>query len=288
MIAAYTASGLGPEAQSHVRLWRLPGLGGLELMRARYDGHAFARHGHETFAIGALYSGAEEIWFRDGVERVRSGGLVFIDPEVVHTGTALMGGWGYRVMYPAPAIMAELAATRGTPRFHTRISYDPRAARLLLRAHEAAETEDVLTGETMVRLALDRLLRTFGTATAGRPLRRSGRAYVAQAREILQERLIDPPGLDELARQLGVGPFTLVRSFREAYGLPPHAFLTQTRVRAARRLLRQGRPVAEVAPAVGFFDQAHLSRHFRRIVGMPPGAYRKSGKNVQAPPAAPP
>ncbi|WP_433337383.1 AraC family transcriptional regulator [Spirillospora sp. CA-294931] len=264
------------------RLWRLRAMGGLELMRAHYHRHAFARHGHETFAIGVVLSGAEEIWFREGVERVGPGGLVLIEPEVVHTGVASdANGWAYRVLYPSARVMADIAGGPGTPRFRQRLVHDREAAALVLTAHAAAETEDPLTAETLLRSALRHLLRAHGDApepVAPVP----GGGFTAQAREVLRERLTDPPGLQELAAQVGVAPFTLVRAFRAAYGLPPHAFLIQQRVRAARRLLRDGMPPAEVAPEVGFFDQAHLTRHFRRLVGVPPGAYQRPGKIVQA------
>jgi AraC-like DNA-binding protein len=63
--------------------------------------------------------------------------------------------------------------------------------------------------------------------------------------------------------------------------MPPHAWLTDARVRRARRLLDAGTAPAEAAVAVGFTDQPHLNRHFARIVGVPPGAYQRERKNVQ-------
>ncbi|WP_316043309.1 helix-turn-helix transcriptional regulator [Actinomadura sp. CNU-125] len=65
-----------------------------------------------------------------------------------------------------------------------------------------------------------------------------------------------------------------MRAFREATGLPPHAYLNQARVRAACALLDEGLRPGEVAARTGFADQAHLTRHFKRTMGVPPGAYR--------------
>jgi AraC-like DNA-binding protein len=98
---------------------------------------------------------------------------------------------------------------------------------------------------------------------------------VAQARELLNSRLADPPSLDELAAVTGLSPFTLLRAFRAETGMPPHAYLNQVRVRRARRLLDGGLAPAEVAAHTGFADQAHLTRHFKRVVGVPPGAYQR-------------
>ncbi|MCZ9340050.1 AraC family transcriptional regulator, partial [Streptomyces sp. TRM76130] len=98
---------------------------------------------------------------------------------------------------------------------------------------------------------------------------------------VLEERMADPPGLEALAVGLGTSPFALLRAFRDAYGMPPHTWLTDARVRRARRLLDAGTAPAEAAVAVGFTDQPHLNRHFTRIVGVPPGAYQRERKNVQ-------
>ncbi len=81
-----------------------------------------------------------------------------------------------------------------------------------------------------------------------------------------------------------MSPFALVRAFRAETGLPPHAYVNHLRVRLARRLLDGGVAPADVAAAAGFADQAHLTRHFKRVVGVPPRAYqrdRDGGKNVQ-------
>jgi AraC-like DNA-binding protein len=77
-----------------------------------------------------------------------------------------------------------------------------------------------------------------------------------------------------------MSPFALLRAFRGETGLPPHAYLNQLRVRLARRLLDRGVAPAEVAAEVGFADQAHLTRHFKRVMGVPPGAYQRERGTV--------
>ena len=110
-------------------------------------------------------------------------------------------------------------------------------------------------------------------AAPRRPRRAS--AAVAQTRDLLLSRLADPPSLDELSELTGLGQFALLRAFRAETGLPPHAYLNQVRVRRARRLLDRGLTPAEVAACTGFADQAHLTRHFKRVVGVPPRAYQR-------------
>jgi AraC-like DNA-binding protein len=93
-------------------------------------------------------------------------------------------------------------------------------------------------------------------------------------RELLDEHVVDGLGLDAAAELLHAHPAHLVRAFSTAYGIAPHQYLTSRRVDRARRLLLDGRAPGEVASATGFFDQSHLTRHFRKLVGVTPGRYR--------------
>lgn len=81
--------------------------------------------------------------------------------------------------------------------------------------------------------------------------------------------------------------YQLLRAFRTTMGMPPYAWLAQYRVNRARTLLESGRRPAEVANLVGFADQAHLTRWFRRVIGVTPAAYR-AGVGIRAGPGAEP
>lgn len=258
--------------------WRHPAVPGVDLMRARYVRHGFARHTHDTFAIGVVRSGVEELLIGAEKHHVPAGGVVLLNPEVVHTGRpADDEGWAYRVFYPEVDVVAE-ATGCAAPWFAEPVVHDPAAAAVVHRAHLAAESGDRLASGTLLTVAMSALWRGYGGGRRREPERGSGRP-VSRAREILHERIAEPPSLAELAAEVGLGQFPLLRAFRARYGLPPHAYLNQLRVRRACALLDAGVPVAQVAAVLGFSDQSHLSRHFRRAVGVAPGHYQR--RNVQ-------
>lgn len=262
------------------RHWRYDRLPHTDLLRARYVRHTFRLHAHDGYVFGAITGGVEEVGLPEGTERAGAGSVVMINPEVPHTARAgAPGGWAYATLYPAPdtvaAIAAETTALRGTAGFTEAVVHDPCAARLIAGVHRAAEQGDALAAGILLRVAVTRLLRRHGGPLPARTVRTAGARNAARAREILLERMTDPPTLEGLAAELGTGPFPLLRAFRERYGMPPHAWLTDARVRRARRLLEKGVTPAEAAAAVGFADQPHLGRHFSRIVGVPPGAYQR-------------
>lgn len=262
------------------RHWRYPGLPGLDLLRARYVRHSFPRHAHDGYVVCAVTSGIEEVGLRQGAVRAGHGGIIMINPEVAHTARAgAPEGWTYATLYPSSGIVAEIAdettALRGTAGFTETVAEDPRLARMITDVHRAAEAGNALAADSLLRLTVARLLRRYGGPLPARTPRSAGAHNAARARAVLDERMADPPSLEQLAQDLGTSPFALLRAFKAAYGMPPHAWLTDARVRRARALLEAGHPPADTAVAVGFTDQPHLNRHFTRIVGVPPGAYRK-------------
>jgi AraC-like DNA-binding protein len=95
---------------------------------------------------------------------------------------------------------------------------------------------------------------------------------------LLDERVVDGVSLEEAGRLLYAHPAHLIRAFSGAYGIAPHQYLMSRRVGRARRLLLDGVPPGEVATVTGFYDQAHLTRHFKRLVGVTPGPYRSRAR----------
>ncbi|MFE4022059.1 AraC family transcriptional regulator [Streptomyces sp. NPDC059101] len=270
-----------PQARGEwARHWSCPGLPGLDLLRARYVRHSFPRHAHDGYVICVVTSGIEAVGLRDGVVRAGRGGIVMINPEVPHSARAgAPEGWTYATLYPSAELVAAVAGEttglRGTAGFVRTVADEPGIGRLIAGIHRAAEAGNALAADSLLRIALARLLRGHGGPLPSRTPRTAGTRTAARARAVLEERMADPPTLEELARELEASPFALLRAFRAAYGMPPHTWLTDARVRRARRLLEADTPPAETAVAVGFTDQPHLNRHFTRIVGVPPGAYRR-------------
>ncbi len=267
----------------HARYWQHGAVPGVDLLRARFVTHRYGRHAHETYTVAVIESGVEEFDYGGTLLRAGAGAVALLNPEVVHTGQAgVPGGWSYRVLYPAVSLMAgiarDLGAPGGTPMFPETLIDDARSARLLRAAHLAAEHGDRLASSSLLRTALAGILSAHASlAGAGDPppRPRNSAAVIRAVQDALADRIADPPTLDELAAAAGMSPFALLRAFRDATGLPPHAYLNQLRVRLARRLLDAGLPPADVAAEAGFADQPHLTRHFKRVVGVPPGAYQR-------------
>jgi AraC family transcriptional regulator len=118
-----------------------------------------------------------------------------------------------------------------------------------------------------------RLIITESCERSSSPRFPADHAGVGRARDYLHAHFGEPVRLDELAVIAGVGRFHLARAFGRAFGLPPHAYQNQLRIAAARTQIQHGTPPSRID--VGFADQAHLTRHFKRTFGITPGQYAR-------------
>jgi AraC family transcriptional regulator len=98
--------------------------------------------------------------------------------------------------------------------------------------------------------------------------------------EYIEEHLDGCPTLAEMAAVVGLNPYHFARQFKAATGLPPHQYVIARRVERARQLLHAGTglSLAEVAAQAGFSDQSRFSHHFKGVVGVTPGQFRRSAR----------
>ena len=93
-------------------------------------------------------------------------------------------------------------------------------------------------------------------------------------RDLLHDGFNRTLSLDVLAERARLNKFHALRLFKRAIGIPPHEYQRRLRVAHATRMLRAGQRIADVACAVGFCDQSHLSRALRQVTFITPGQYK--------------
>jgi len=143
---------------------------------------------------------------------------------------------------------------------------DPRAAPF----HRLLDAVQAGAARLALEVALAEAIAALATISAARP---DHSRPVRRAIDYIRARLAEPFTLDELAGFADLDKFHLCRAFRAQVGMPPHAYATHLRVARAKQLLLAGTRASELAPLVGFYDQAQLTRHFRRLVGTTPARF---------------
>lgn len=118
----------------------------------------------------------------------------------------------------------------------------------------------------------DRIRRALGEPVSSEPACSSGE-LAERLRALLDARPFEALTLAQAARQLDARPTELARAFSATFGIAPHAYVLGRRLEAARERILDGQALADVAAEVGFADQAHLTRRFRRFLGTTPGRF---------------
>lgn len=262
---------------------------GIEVIRAHFEGHAYDPHWHDSYLIGFTEQGVQQFHCRRALFSSVPGQTFFLEPGDIHDGHApAPGGFTYSTLYLEPAWLeralpalfeqAPVDCLPGVPRTQPD---DPGLLPCIANALQALSNNE----PRMVRdAALDALLERISRSLHWRQ-RLPGNPQIAsvalRARDYLHAHFHENIGLDELARACGVDRFRLSRAFKAAFGIAPHGYLIQLRLVRARRLLALGTAPADVASDLGFADQSHLGRWFRRANGLTPGAYRSLCTKLQ-------
>jgi AraC-like DNA-binding protein len=267
---------------SSIKVWRMTDLHDAEMLKGTYVQHTYPWHSHEEISLGLVLEGAIDLRTRSRQGIAKAGSFTLINAEEAHCGTPVNGGgWRCRTIHINPQMVQNTVADLRRYSPASSIAFlgptfdDPDAARELLELHRRSESAaSALERQSWLVTLIARLLLRHSEAAIAIPAREREPRAVELARSYLVENLGDKVTLDELAATSGIPPFRLLRAFQQAIGLTPHAYQTQTRIRAASRMLRAQHPLADIAVVTGFADQAHLTHTFKAIMGMTPGQYR--------------
>jgi AraC-like DNA-binding protein len=254
-----------------------PSSPGIARIAARIHGQAYAPHRHDTYSLGITLHGVQTFSYR-GVSRVSlPGQILVLHPDEVHDGAAgTDAGLVYRMLYLEPALLRDALGSSfsGLPFLSEPVIDDPRfRAALSTPLEDLASPVDDLLRDQFTAATADALTRH-----AGLPARRAGPVdtrAIERARAFLSENLARPVSSQEIEAVSGLDRFSLARQFRALSGTSPHRYLTMRRLDRARTLIAGGDTLSDVAVSVGFSDQSHLNRQFKKAFGLTPGAWAR-------------
>jgi AraC family transcriptional regulator len=144
---------------------------------------------------------------------------------------------------------------------------------------EAGEISNYLLIDSLKTALTIHLLQKYSTAKPKPAKANNGlsEAKLQQVTEYINEHLAQDLKLNEIAAIAQLSPYHFSRLFKESMGITLHQYILQRRVEKAKYLLQYSQlSISEVATKVGFFDQSHLTRYFKQIVGVTPKQFLKA------------
>ncbi|MBY9068294.1 AraC family transcriptional regulator [Hyphomonas sp. WL0036] len=258
--------------------WFVEAPGDIHRIEACLTGAAYAPHRHDTYTIGITLSGIQSFTYRGAERASYPGQAVILHPDEKHDGRAGDdAAFRYRAAYISPADIQEALNGRALPFVEGGVSIDARlqrSATALLGDYERPlsrlEYQDGL---------YDLAIALQAAAGAGVVIKRVNREAAAGARDYIEANLSSGFSLEDLEHATGHCRWQLSRDFRAMFGTSPYRYLILRRLDLARRMMRDGGTIAEIAHECGFSDQSHFGRAFKQAFGLTPKTWLGSVRN---------
>jgi AraC-like DNA-binding protein/mannose-6-phosphate isomerase-like protein (cupin superfamily) len=260
------------------RCWRMVAVPDVVLFHGHHA-HEFMPHMHDVATVILVTEGIVEIEIEGLHYRVEAGGLVTIGAWQVHSARPIDSrGWEMRSMHLPVGLLPALDDAGSQVRSATSPprpwATEQSQAGLFLDMHrsseEAGHEEHQVARLRAFAESLPASLEARVTPSTDRP---DPDARLSRARELIEKTVFENVPMDGIAEEVGLSTFTLIRRFKSDYGMSPHAWRMQARANAAAKCLRDKVPLSDAAGSCGFFDQAHMSRVFKKVFGVTPGQY---------------
>lgn len=267
------------DPNERLAFFRPASLPGTEVMAAYQSSQPWHMF-HERYAFCVCRTAASGVRYRGKDDFVNGGSVLVREPGETHYNTFVAKPAEFKTLFIEPTLFAEAARDLGRAgglHFSPEpITQDPYLFRALDRlcASIVAGSEG-LELQSLFATAVAAIALHAGREAAAAELRNSKLA-VERAKAYLKERFNESVSLDELAAVSGVSRFHLVHAFTKEIGLPPHAYQMHIRVERARGLLQRGISATGAAASVGFADQSHFTRFFKRIMRVTPSDYARA------------
>jgi len=241
---------------------------------------SYPRHTHDQFGLGVVTDGRHASWSGVGHVEAGPGDFICVNPGEVHDGHGVAGRRrSWRILYFEPRVVAEIRgdiAERPTADyvFESPVFIQPELREHFDRAYALVAESKSRGAHLEAETRLVELFARLTPKSLSRTSRVSCKPEIRRAKHLIDESPELPWSLSDMARAVDLSRFQLIRGFAQEVGLTPHSYIVQRRLELAKRLMRAGRALADVALTTGFSDQSHLTRTFARQYGVTPHQYR--------------
>jgi AraC-like DNA-binding protein len=257
--------------------WTDKNFPGISFLKADFRNLQYAPHVHNELVIAITEKGAGKSVTKRGADTSTSGQLLVYNPHEPHEGGAVKGfGWQYRAFYIGNTAIDYFSSMLFDGKvqatyFMNNCIQDKELSLAMHRAHSIFEvSKDLVERQSALLEVLAVLYARYGEPRFKPMVTGNEVVPVKAAMDFMRNNYALSISMADLASVAKLSEFHFMRVFHKHTGLTSHAYLTQIRLEASRRLLLTGLSSADTATSVGFFDQSHLVRHFKRVYGITP------------------
>lgn len=248
---------------------KLPILDGLELLYAKHHTLTFPFHTHSTFNISLVLEQTFSTKLCSRFLQAPAGTIVVTNPDEVHSTVCdNKTGSSFFTFYVSPDVITRLNDKQSVF-FENKIIVDPELFQQLLTLSQNFNILGVCMEKGLLK-ALKRLVKKHSVETF------EAKKNSAHFRKFLDEEVFENFSLEKAANRFGLDKFKFLRLFKYETGLTPNNYIILKRIEKCKELLQKENDLLDIAIETGFYDATHLCRHFKKITGITPIAYRNA------------
>lgn len=244
----------------------------------------FPSHFHEYYVIGFIEEGQRSLVCKGEEYIINPGDLLLFNPYDTHSCEQIDGKTlDYRCINVTPEIMKkvvlEINGRECLPCFNQNVLYKSELVDYLRELHlKISQDESELIKEELFLYLLDELIQKHSDLPTIPPASESTQEIkaVCSYLKVNYTKMITLNDLSAISRW---SKYHLLRTFTKKMGISPNSYLETIRVNHAKKLLEQGVKPLEVTFLTGFSDQSHLTKFFKRQVGLTPKQYMRIFEN---------
>lgn len=255
----------------------------MELSRARFTSFAFEKHVHLDYHIGVVSHGAQQYLHKGQHYQLTPNCLSTLNPDESHNGQSIdPSGYCAHVMSLPVNFINDIATElkQKSLFFNAPIAEDLQLRQQFLLLHqlltEQQHSVSSLQTETLLTAFITELFCRYAAITGETTsTTKLSLTQMDMIKQQLHEQLHGNIELASLANSIDLSKFQFLRQFKSATGMTPHAYLTRLRLEYAKKALIRGNTAIDTAYLVGFFDQSHFNKAFKRAFLTTPAQFQR-------------
>ena len=241
--------------------------GTVELKRGNRAYQNYKNHMHQELSIGIISEGSTTVMFPEETVKFVKGDGIIIPPKLSHMCSPdNIDRWCFDMLYINPSFYSDV------------MTFDK-----VLKVIDTSPIETFLDcldspyDTSYIEEQLVELLEgLYERHEAAQIMEKQSSLIDEGVKAYIEEHALEKITLEELEERFNIKRFALIRKFRKTYNTTPLAYQLQLKMAKAKKLLMEQTPILDVCYALGFYDQAHFTREFKKMNGLTPSAYRES------------
>ena len=258
----------------------------VEIRGASHSNACYHTHSHDEFSFGVIDAGEANYRNLGRKLHIHKGSTVTINPGDAHSCNPKAGNWSYRMLFVDTNWIGKLQQEMFNSYSQDYLPFAQPYENNMLTFQLFNELFESLINGSNALIAEEKLIQFIeqcyninkGNINKGIQGLNSRQKIDTNKITIVKELILDQLDcnltLDEFSQHTGLSRYHLIRSFKQTYGQSPHAFQLDQRIQKSKSLLQQGNSISDTANLLGFADQSHFQRNFKKRIAVTPGQYQ--------------